>query len=131
MLCRQAQRRATECSLSPGPTCRCSYRLGAGQARLIELVEVCPDFLKFDMSLIRDIDKAGPQRQQMISTLVRMALDLEVVPLAEGIETESEAETCEQLGFELGQGFFFGRPLPVRNDDSQPYIPSPQMNASV
>ena len=85
---------------------------GAGQNRLVELIEVPPDFLKFDMALVRDIDQS-PQRQQMLATLVKMTGDLRIVNLAEGIETEAEAVACREIGFDLAQGFLFGRPSPV------------------
>lgn len=87
---------------------------GAGQNRLTELVEVRPDYLKFDMGLIRDIHLASEKRQHMLQTLVRMALDLGIVPLAEGIESEEEGRVCSALGFQLAQGFFYGRPAPAR-----------------
>ena len=85
---------------------------GAGQGRLMELSEVPPDVLKFDMQLIRDIDKAPSTRQEMVATLVRLALDLGSTPLAEGVETEAEHNTCREMGFQLGQGFFYGFPTP-------------------
>jgi len=88
---------------------------GAGQTRLNEVAEVPPDYLKFDISLVRSIDTASRQRQQMIATLVQMVRDLGIVALAEGIETASEADTCRQLNFELAQGYHFGRPAPVKN----------------
>jgi EAL domain-containing protein (putative c-di-GMP-specific phosphodiesterase class I) len=83
---------------------------GAGQARLNELVEARPDFLKFDRKLICDIDSASPHRVQLVETLVRMSRQLGIVTLAEGVETAKEAEICRSLGFELFQGYFFGRP---------------------
>jgi EAL domain-containing protein (putative c-di-GMP-specific phosphodiesterase class I) len=86
---------------------------GAGQTRLAELTEARPDYLKFDMSLIRGIDQAGPERQKLVHSLVGVTLDLGITPLAEGIETESEAEVCRQLGFALAQGYHFGRPAPA------------------
>jgi EAL domain-containing protein (putative c-di-GMP-specific phosphodiesterase class I) len=86
---------------------------GAGQARLIELVEVPPHVLKFDRALIMEIDQASAQRQHMLASLVRMVRELGILPLAEGMETEMEAKTCVQLGFELNQGFFYGRPAPI------------------
>lgn len=86
---------------------------GAGQTRLAELTEARPDYLKFDMSLIRGIDQAGPERQKLVHSLVGVTLDLGITPLAEGIETESEAEVCRQLGFALAQGYHFGRPSPA------------------
>ncbi|MEO8268569.1 MAG: EAL domain-containing protein [Aureliella sp.] len=87
---------------------------GAGQTRLSELVEAPPDYLKFDISLIRGIDSAPPERQKMLGSLVNMAIDLGVNPLAEGVESSGEAETCRDLGFYTAQGFHFGRPAPVR-----------------
>ncbi|MAV36484.1 MAG: diguanylate phosphodiesterase [Planctomycetaceae bacterium] len=83
---------------------------GAGQARLVELAEVRPDYVKFDMSLIRDIDTAHTKRQQMLNRLVTMVQELGITPLAEGIERPGELETCRQLGFALGQGFLLGKP---------------------
>lgn len=85
---------------------------GAGQARLVELIKVQPDYLKFDIALVRNIDQASSQQQQLVATLVKMVHELGVVPLAEGVETEAEADVCGELGFSLGQGFFFGKPAP-------------------
>lgn len=86
---------------------------GAGQGRLMELVEVPPDVLKFDMQLIRDIDRASSNRQELLRSLVRIAKDSGSTTLAEGVETEAEHETCVELGFELGQGYLYGRPAPL------------------
>lgn len=86
---------------------------GSGQARLAELMEARPDYVKFDISLIRGIDQAGQQRRQMLETLVKMVRDLDIRALAEGIETEPEDTTCRELGFDLAQGFFYGRPSPT------------------
>lgn len=86
---------------------------GSGQTRLSELIEAPPDYLKFDMSLIRGIDKATPERQKMLGSLVQIVIDLGVNPLAEGIETSEEAEVCRALGFQSAQGFYFGRPAPI------------------
>ena len=86
---------------------------GAGQARLLELAEVAPDFLKFDISLIRDIHLA-PQRQQMVAGFVRIVRDLGIQPLAEGIESAAEAAVCRTIGFSLAQGYFYGKPAAVQ-----------------
>jgi len=86
---------------------------GAGQTRLIELIEVRPDYLKFDLEMVQGIHDASQQRQQMLSTLVRMVRELGIVPLAEGIESEGDSLACRQIGFELGQGFFYGKPAPA------------------
>jgi EAL domain-containing protein (putative c-di-GMP-specific phosphodiesterase class I) len=87
---------------------------GAGQARLAEIVEARPHYVKFDIGLIRNIDMADEARLQMLKTLVKMVRDLDIKPLAEGVETEAEATVCREIGFQLAQGYYFGRPAPAR-----------------
>jgi EAL domain-containing protein (putative c-di-GMP-specific phosphodiesterase class I) len=86
---------------------------GAGQARLLELAEVPPTYLKFDMSFIRGIDTAPASRQRLLTSLVSVARDLLVQTVAEGVETAAEADVCMRIGFTHAQGFFFGRPRPI------------------
>jgi EAL domain-containing protein (putative c-di-GMP-specific phosphodiesterase class I) len=86
---------------------------GVGQTRLVELAKAPPDFLKFDISLIRQIHLAPNRLHQMVSTFVKAAHDLGIATIAEGIECSDEAETCQRLGFTFAQGFFYGRPLPI------------------
>ncbi len=90
---------------------------GAGQARIAELTAVRPDYLKFDISLIHNIHRAGADHQQMVAHLVKMARNLGIHVVAEGIEEEGEAATCAELGFDLAQGFYFGHPLPLKDAD--------------
>ncbi len=82
---------------------------GAGQARLKELFEVPPDVLKFDLKFVHGLNYSPPQHRATIQSLIRIVRDLNVVPLAEGVETLEEAEICLELGFELAQGYLFGR----------------------
>jgi EAL domain-containing protein (putative c-di-GMP-specific phosphodiesterase class I) len=83
---------------------------GAGQARLVELVEVRPDYLKFDMKLVQHIASASSERQRMLASLVHMVHDLGITPLAEGIEEVGDHEVCRQIGFTCAQGFYYGHP---------------------
>jgi EAL domain-containing protein (putative c-di-GMP-specific phosphodiesterase class I) len=85
---------------------------GSGQARLLELAEVTPDYLKFDVRLVRGIDAAGPARHKLLESLVTLARDLGVRTLAEGVETAGEARACAQMGFDFAQGYHFGEPCP-------------------
>ncbi len=64
------------------------------------------------MSLIRNIDRTSPERQRMLASLVAIVRDLGVETLAEGVETEGEADVCREMGFDTAQGYFFGRPAP-------------------
>jgi EAL domain-containing protein (putative c-di-GMP-specific phosphodiesterase class I) len=88
---------------------------GAGQARLIELIEVPSDYLKFDINLIRGIDAAQRQKTSLLEGLVRVALDLGIAPIAEGVESAAEAEACAAIGFPYAQGYYFGKPARVRD----------------
>jgi EAL domain-containing protein (putative c-di-GMP-specific phosphodiesterase class I) len=83
---------------------------GAGQARLVELVEVPPDYLKFDMKLVRGLAEAPADRQRVVERLVQMTRELGINALAEGIETEADCLACQQCGFQTAQGYLFGRP---------------------
>ena len=83
---------------------------GAGQSRLKELVEVSPDYLKLDMSLVRNIDQSK-ERRNLIRALTGVTRDLGIRLIAEGIETPAEARVCKKLGCEMAQGFLFGRPM--------------------
>lgn len=86
---------------------------GSGQARLLELAEVPPHFLKFDVRFVRDIDQAPSSKRRVLSSLVNAAHDLLVQTVAEGVETEKEAEVCINVSFTHAQGFYFGRPAPI------------------
>jgi EAL domain-containing protein (putative c-di-GMP-specific phosphodiesterase class I) len=86
---------------------------GAGQSRLDELTKAPPDYLKFDLRLIRNIHRVDVGRRRMVQSLVSMVRDLSITSLAEGIESREEADVCRDLGFELAQGFYFGRPTPA------------------
>ena len=82
---------------------------GAGQARLLELTDAPPHYLKLDMSLIHGIERAT-SRQEVVRALLHAVSVRGVCIVAEGIESEEVAVVCRQLGCHLGQGYLFGRP---------------------
>lgn len=86
---------------------------GVGRARLVELGEVRPDFLKFDMKLTKNIEHAPPKRQELVALFANLVNNLGIKTLAEGVETRECHEILVQMGFQLGQGFYYGRPSPI------------------
>ena len=84
---------------------------GAGQARLLELAEAPPHYLKFDRRFVTGIEKAPPSRRRFLGALVEAAKELRVKTVAEGVETAGEAEACVAAGFTHAQGYFYGRPF--------------------
>jgi EAL domain-containing protein (putative c-di-GMP-specific phosphodiesterase class I) len=85
---------------------------GAGRARLLELIEIPPALVKFDVSLLRDIDQASEAHLSLMESLVSLSKTVGSQTLAEGIETEAEFRMCAKLGIDLIQGYYLGRPQP-------------------
>jgi len=92
---------------------------GAGQARLLELADVPPDYLKFDIRLVRGIDEAPRSRRLLLASIVALANEQQVKTIAEGIETPGEAAACLEVGFTHAQGFHYGVPGPLAAPESR------------
>jgi EAL domain-containing protein (putative c-di-GMP-specific phosphodiesterase class I) len=86
---------------------------GAGQSRLRELMNVAPNYVKFDASLVRDLHLAAKRERDFVQTLVRIVRELGIQAIAEGVECHACALACQEVGFGLGQGNYFGRPSPA------------------
>ena len=82
---------------------------GAGYASLRHILELRPAYAKLDISLVRGID-GDDLRQAMAAGMQYYALRSGCRLVAEGIETDEEAEVLRNLGVELAQGYLFGRP---------------------
>jgi EAL domain-containing protein (putative c-di-GMP-specific phosphodiesterase class I) len=85
--------------------------LGAGYAGLSYFARVSPDVVKIDMSLTRNVD-ADPVRRRVVASICTLARDLEMLIVAEGIETEGELACVKELGADLIQGYLIARPGP-------------------
>jgi len=92
---------------------------GVGRARLVELGEVRPDYLKFDMKLTKNIENAPAKRQELVALFCTLVNNLGIQTLAEGVETRECHEILVQMGFQLGQGFYYGRPSPISKYTSE------------
>ncbi len=82
---------------------------GAGYASLRHILELRPAFAKLDISLVRGID-GDDLRQAMAAGMQYYALRAGCRLVAEGVETEEEANVLRDLGVDLAQGYLFGRP---------------------
>jgi EAL domain-containing protein (putative c-di-GMP-specific phosphodiesterase class I) len=80
--------------------------MGAGYASLQSLAAIEPDFLKFDVSLVRDIDRSSIKRS-LLESLRQLGEKIGARVIAEGVERPEEMRTLLELGIELGQGFHF------------------------
>lgn len=94
--------------------------LGAGYNSLSSLATLQPEYIKVDMSIVRDVD-ADPYKQRLIALLVQLSDSSSSTLIAEGVETDAEAETLLELGVHLVQGYRFGRPS-INPDFAQPIL---------
>ncbi|GAB6113601.1 GGDEF domain-containing protein [Desulfomicrobium salsuginis] len=82
---------------------------GTGYSGLSTIAALQPDYIKVDMSLVRDIDK-DPVRRALMETMVTLAGRIGSEIIAEGIETKGEAGALIEIGVHYGQGYFLSRP---------------------
>lgn len=82
---------------------------GSGYSGLNLLADFQTDIAKLDMELIRNIDK-DPVRQIVVKNTVAMFRELNITPLAEGIETKGEMCFLRDIGIDLMQGYYFAKP---------------------
>jgi EAL domain-containing protein (putative c-di-GMP-specific phosphodiesterase class I)/DNA-binding NarL/FixJ family response regulator len=86
--------------------------VGRGFSGLGHVVELGPDLLKLDRSLVSGVD-SDATKSALIARLTSFADEIGTEVVAEGIETEAELETLRALGVPSGQGFLLGRPGPI------------------
>ncbi len=92
---------------------------GSGFSSLEAALELQPDFLKIDMSLVRSIEDS-PEKQEVLRGLQSLSARMGSHVIAEGIETPEELAAIAALGIEYGQGFFLGRGTSAPSAGSTP-----------
>jgi len=83
---------------------------GTGYSSLSYLKRFPVDTLKIDRSFVKDA-VSSQEDQEIIRTIISMARNLSMEPLAEGVETREQQEFLCNQGCRLMQGFLFGRPM--------------------
>lgn len=83
--------------------------VGAGFSGLQTIAEIKPDFLKIDMSLVRNIDN-DPSRQAVVDALISLAAKINCRVIAEGVETQNELNALLLKGVHYAQGYFLAHP---------------------
>lgn len=83
--------------------------LGAGYSGLTSFARLEPEFVKLDMSLIRDIDRSTI-KQKVVRSMIGLCSDMGKRIVAEGVERNEERDALVALGCDLFQGYLFARP---------------------
>ncbi len=83
--------------------------LGGGHARMNTFSPLDTDFVKLDMSLVRDVEK-HPMKQRLIRSITELCREQGTKVIAEGVETEAECKVLVDLGCDLLQGYLIAKP---------------------
>ncbi|MEP7002987.1 MAG: EAL domain-containing protein [Chloroflexota bacterium] len=86
--------------------------VGAGFANMRHIIQLRPDIIKLDISLVRDID-SDPSRRALAASIAQFGTQTGAKVVAEGIETPTELDALVELGIPYGQGYLLGRPGPL------------------
>jgi len=86
--------------------------MGAGYAGLEELLEIDPDYIKIDRSMVSGVDR-DPARQDILAAVLQLADKMGAQVIGEGLDTLEELEMLGRLGIRFGQGWLFGHPTPL------------------
>jgi EAL domain-containing protein (putative c-di-GMP-specific phosphodiesterase class I)/CheY-like chemotaxis protein len=83
--------------------------LGAGYAGLTSFAQLEPDVVKFDMSLIRGVERSAT-RQRLVGSMSGLFTEMGTMVVAEGVETPAERDILVKLGCDIQQGYLYARP---------------------
>jgi diguanylate cyclase (GGDEF)-like protein len=84
---------------------------GAGYSNFKRVVELEPDYIKLDSSLIKNV-YTDKNSYLIVKTIVNYAKELNIKIVAEFIHDKDTLDTCLYLGVDYFQGFYIGRPSP-------------------
>jgi EAL domain-containing protein (putative c-di-GMP-specific phosphodiesterase class I) len=87
---------------------------GTGYSSLSYLKRFPVDNLKIDISFIREI-AIDPDTTTIVTAIISMARTLGLKTIAEGVETEEQLKILHLLKCDMGQGYYFSKPLPAKN----------------
>lgn len=81
---------------------------GTGQSSLAQLRTLPLDQLKIDRSFVKDLD----QQPELTKYIIDLARALKLTVVAEGVETEAQAQTLTEQGADYLQGYWIAKPMP-------------------
>ena len=93
---------------------------GVGYSGYKLLFDIAPDIIKIDRFFMTSIQHDG-KRKLMVRSITRLAIELGIKVLAEGVETEEEFFTCKEIGCSMAQGYFIQRPTIYPNEIQTKY----------
>ena len=83
---------------------------GSGHASLSALTELPVNRIKIDQSLVRNVESDSTNRV-ILKMLIDTARELNIEPLAEGLETKEQVEIVSEMGIDIMQGYYFAQSM--------------------
>ena len=96
---------------------------GTGYSALSYLREFPVNTLKIDRSFIRDIGVSSSHRR-LVEAIITMAHGLELMTIAEGVETSEQDSLLSDVGCDMVQGFYYCKPVSAANQVTSGWTPS-------
>ena len=84
---------------------------GMGYSSLSYLKRLPADVIKVDKSFVKGLG-AGTEDTAIVRMIIELAHTLRREVIAEGVESEEQAELLREMGCDMAQGFHFAKPLP-------------------
>jgi diguanylate cyclase (GGDEF)-like protein len=85
---------------------------GKAYSSLNTLKNLPADILKLDKAFFKESADNG-RGKTIISSMLNMAKDLELITVAEGVETKEQVDFLKALGCDIAQGFYYAKPMNV------------------
>ena len=86
---------------------------GSGYSSLNVLANYNFEVLKLDLDFLRSREK-NPKSGTLMAYIIKGARGMKLLPLTEGVETEEQYKFLKDAGCEFAQGYYFGKPMPMR-----------------
>jgi len=87
---------------------------GQGYSSVMYLKKFPVSQIKIDRAFVQDMSES-PEQLALVEALVKMAQALHLQVVAEGVETPAQADQLTELGCQMLQGYYFGRPMPLKD----------------
>ncbi|MDO5516078.1 MAG: bifunctional diguanylate cyclase/phosphodiesterase [Clostridium sp.] len=85
---------------------------GSGYSSLNMLKQINADVLKIDREFLNEVDESK-RSKTIIKHVIKMAKELEIQTITEGVENVEQAEFLRNIGCDMAQGFLYSRPIPI------------------
>ncbi len=92
---------------------------GAGFSSYAHILEIEPDYLKLDGSMIKDIDKSQ-KLYEFVKSIVQLTKALGIKTIAEFVHSKEVFDICLELGIDQFQGYYFSPP--IREDELKDHL---------